>query len=51
MLVTAIELESFKGIAERVRVDLKPITLLFGANSAGETQDTRQETCRFFKKS
>lgn len=37
MRITAIELENFKGIADRVRVDLKPITLLFGANSAGKS--------------
>lgn len=33
----AIELENFKGIGERVRIDLAPITLLFGANSAGKS--------------
>jgi len=37
MRITAIELENFKGIADRVKVDLKPITLLFGANSAGKS--------------
>ena len=37
MRITAIELENFKGIADRVRVELKPITLLFGANSAGKS--------------
>lgn len=35
--LTAIELENFKGVGERVRVDLAPITLLFGANSAGKS--------------
>lgn len=35
--ITAIELENFKGVGERVRLDLKPITLLFGANSAGKS--------------
>ena len=35
--LTAIELENFKGIGERVRIELKPITLLFGANSAGKS--------------
>ncbi len=34
---TAIELENFKGIGKRVRVELKPITLLFGTNSAGKS--------------
>lgn len=37
MRITAIEIENFKGISERVRVELKPITLLFGANSAGKS--------------
>jgi len=33
----AIELENFKGVGKRVRIDLAPITLLFGANSAGKS--------------
>jgi hypothetical protein len=33
----AIELENFKGVGNRVRIDLAPITLLFGANSAGKS--------------
>lgn len=37
MPIKAIELENFKGIGSRVRVELKPITLLFGANSAGKS--------------
>lgn len=36
-MITAIEIENFKGIGERVRVPLKPITLLFGANSSGKS--------------
>jgi len=35
--LTAIELENFKGVGERVRVELAPVTLLFGANSAGKS--------------
>lgn len=35
--LTAIELENFKGVGARVRVELAPITLLFGANSAGKS--------------
>ena len=35
--ITAIHLENFKGISERVTIPLKPITLLFGANSAGKS--------------
>ena len=37
MRITAITLENFKGIREPVRVELKPITLLFGPNSAGKS--------------
>src|ERR1700739_2604898 len=36
-MITAIEIENFKGVAERVRVALKPITLLFGPNSGGKS--------------
>lgn len=35
--LTAIELENFKGVSKRVRIELAPITLLFGANSAGKS--------------
>lgn len=37
MAITAITIENFKGIREPVRVELKPITLLFGPNSAGKS--------------
>jgi Predicted ATPases len=37
MAITAITIENFKGIGEPVRIDLKPITLLFGSNSAGKS--------------
>jgi AAA ATPase-like protein/uncharacterized protein DUF3696 len=37
MSITAITIENFKGIKESVRVELKPITLLFGPNSAGKS--------------
>ncbi|XHC10701.1 AAA family ATPase [Labrenzia sp. ac12] len=37
MRLTRIELENFKGIGKRQVIDLKPITLLFGANSAGKS--------------
>src|ERR1700722_13785471 len=37
MRLTAIELENFKGIGQRQRVELRPITLLFGPNSAGKS--------------
>ena len=35
--VTAVEIENFKGIGQPVRIDLRPITLLFGRNSAGKS--------------
>lgn len=37
MLIKAITLENFKGIRDQVRIDLKPITLLFGPNSSGKS--------------
>lgn len=36
-MITRIELENFKGIRDRVVLELKPITLLFGANSSGKS--------------
>ena len=36
-LITAMEIENFKGIGRRVRIDLRPVTLLFGRNSAGKS--------------
>ena len=35
--ITALEIENFKGIGRPVRLDLRPITLLFGRNSAGKS--------------
>lgn len=37
MTLTSLELGNFKGIAARQRVDFAPVTLLFGANSAGKS--------------
>lgn len=37
MSITAITIENFKGIKGPVRIELKPITLLFGPNSAGKS--------------
>ncbi|MCB1097257.1 MAG: AAA family ATPase [Verrucomicrobiae bacterium] len=37
MPITKITIENFKGIRERVEIPLRPITLLFGANSAGKS--------------
>ena len=36
-LITAVEIENFKGIGRPIRVDLRPVTLLFGNNSAGKS--------------
>lgn len=36
-MITSISVENFKGIRDRVEVTFKPITLLFGANSAGKS--------------
>ena len=37
MSITAITIENFKAIKEPVRIELQPITLLFGPNSAGKS--------------
>jgi hypothetical protein len=37
MPITAITIENFKGIAESVTIPIRPITLLFGKNSAGKS--------------
>lgn len=36
-MLTTLELENFKGISARQRIDFAPITLLFGRNSAGKS--------------
>jgi hypothetical protein len=36
-MLTSLELENFKGIAARQRMDFAPLTLLFGANNAGKS--------------
>ena len=36
-MITGIAIENFKGIRDRVELELSPITLLFGANSAGKS--------------
>jgi len=36
-LIKAIALKNFKGVSEEVRIELRPITLLFGANSTGKS--------------
>jgi energy-coupling factor transporter ATP-binding protein EcfA2 len=36
-LITSITIENFKGFREQVQLELRPITLLFGPNSAGKS--------------
>ena len=36
-MLTSLEIENFKGISTRQRIDFAPLTLLFGANSAGKS--------------
>jgi len=36
-MLTSLEIENFKGIAARQRINFAPLTLLFGANSAGKS--------------
>ncbi|MCB9922565.1 MAG: AAA family ATPase [Planctomycetaceae bacterium] len=36
-MITGIAIENFKGIRDRIELELKPITLLFGPNSAGKS--------------
>lgn len=36
-LIKSISLKNFKGFSDEVRIELRPITLLFGANSAGKS--------------
>lgn len=36
-LIKSLALKNFKGFSEEVRIELCPITLLFGANSAGKS--------------
>ena len=36
-MLTSLEIENFKGIATRQRIEFAPLTLLFGANSAGKS--------------
>ncbi len=36
-LIKSISLKNFKGFSDEIRIELRPITLLFGANSAGKS--------------
>lgn len=36
-MITSVTIENFKGVREPLTIDLKPITLLFGGNSAGKS--------------
>src|SRR5260370_4984403 len=37
MPLTQLTIQNFKGIGDEVRVSLRPITVLFGANSGGKS--------------
>ncbi len=37
MAITSITIENFKGIGDAVTIPIRPITLLFGKNSAGKS--------------
>ena len=37
MSIHSITIQNFKGIGPRVKIDMKPVTLLFGPNSAGKS--------------
>ena len=37
MRITALTIENFKGIREPARIEFKPVTLLYGPNSAGKS--------------
>lgn len=47
MQLTGLSIENFKGIRDRVEVSLRPITLLFGANSVGKS--TLLQALLFFR--
>lgn len=36
-IIKSLSVKNFKGFSDEVRIDLRPITLLFGANSAGKS--------------
>lgn len=36
-MITALEVDNFKGIGRPIRIELRPITLFFGRNSAGKS--------------
>ncbi len=36
-LIKSLSLKNFKGFSDEVRIELRPLTLLFGANSAGKS--------------
>ena len=37
MVITGISIQNFKGFGEEQKIELKPITLLFGPNSSGKS--------------
>ena len=48
-LIKSLALKNFKGFSDEVRIELRPITLLFGANSAGKSsvRGCPKLSCRF----
>ena len=38
-IIKSLTLSNFKGFSNEVRIELRPITMLFGANSAGKNSD------------
>lgn len=44
-MITGITIFNFKGIRDAVKLDFRPITLLFGANSAGAVTMPRTLHC------
>ncbi|TWT73993.1 AAA family ATPase [Allorhodopirellula solitaria] len=46
-MITGISIENFKGVRDRIHLGLRPITLLFGANSAGKSTVT--DALNFFE--
>ena len=36
-MLSSVAIENFKGVGDRISLDLSPITLLFGPNSGGKS--------------
>ena len=46
MSIKSITIGNFKGIRDKVKIDLKPVTLLFGQNSGGKVRLSKHFTMR-----